>query len=262
MNNSPSKADKIRAHALERHVRPWRRFGEKHLSIRAGDVVREMGLRNATPNVCSALASRKFQQEAGITLVNRAGPQQSTTTTFHYESGRAISEPLARREKKPKVGQSYREPPVNRPFSRSEDLWRRADLCLVSCVSVKRPRAAPAKDLYISPWFVKARACVETLDCPWYILSAKHGLLDPDSMIDSYDETLKSLPVRRRRAWAHGVVEDLAPHLADVGSVCVFAGMTYREFLEPELRGRGLVVHVPMQGMPIGRQLSWLSDQV
>ncbi len=43
MNDSPSKADKIRDHALERHVRPWRLFGKKHLSIRAGDVVKEMG---------------------------------------------------------------------------------------------------------------------------------------------------------------------------------------------------------------------------
>ena len=80
----PSRADEIRAYALHQHVRPWRRSDEKRLAIRAGDVVRGMRLRNATPNVCSALASRKFQHEAAIVLVSREGPRHSTTTTFHY----------------------------------------------------------------------------------------------------------------------------------------------------------------------------------
>ena len=107
----------------------------------------------------------------------------------------------------------------------------------------------------------KARACIEALGCPWYILSAKHGLLEPSSIIDPYDETLKTMPVHRRRIWASGVIEDLAPRLAGVDSVTLFAGMAYREFLAPEFRGRGLKLHVPMQGMGIGEQLSWLSHQ-
>ncbi|MXW92149.1 MAG: hypothetical protein F4114_13315 [Rhodospirillaceae bacterium] len=132
---------------------------------------------------------------------------------------------------------------------------------MVSCVSVKRSAAAPARDLYVSTWFQKARACIKALGCPWYILSAKHGLLDPSATIDPYDETLKAMPVDRRRTWARGVIEDLAPRLTRVDSVTLFAGMTYREFLEPELRGQGLQIHVPMQGMRIGEQLSWLSGQ-
>ena len=102
---------------------------------------------------------------------------------------------------------------------------------------------------------------MEALGCPWYILSAKHGLLDPGSTIDPYDETLKAMPVYRRRTWARGVIEDLAPHLIGVDTVTLFAGMAYREFLEPELHGRGLKLHIPMQGMRIGQQLSWLSGQ-
>ncbi|MDE0211941.1 MAG: hypothetical protein OXJ64_18930, partial [Boseongicola sp.] len=61
------------------------------------------------------------------------------------------------------------------------------------------------------------------------------------------------------RNWAHGVIEDLAPRLSGLGSVTVFAGMAYREHLEAEFQGRGLELHVPMQGMRIGQQLSWLS---
>ena len=135
----PSKADAIRAHALERHVLPWLHSGEKCLSIRAGDVVRGMRLHNATPNVCSALASRRFQLEAGIVLVAREGPPQSTKTTFYYESGSTTPEPSPRRENASEIRRPYRQPRVDRPSSRSGDQWRTAGLCLVSCVSPTSP---------------------------------------------------------------------------------------------------------------------------
>ena len=85
---SPSQADAIRRYAIARHVEPWRRSGaEKPLKLRAGDVEREMGLRQATPNVCSALEGRKFLDQAKLVLVRRDGPRRSTTTTFHYRQG-------------------------------------------------------------------------------------------------------------------------------------------------------------------------------
>lgn len=257
----PSKADEIRAYALERYVRPWRDGGGTRLAIRAGDVVRGMGLHNATPNVCSSLEGRKFQQDAGIVLVSREGPLRSTTTTFHYETASASPYVPAYPPKSPKPGPDRRFPRNRFPHSASDERWRSADLCLVSCVSAKQSAPAKAKDLYVSAWFRKARTCIEPLGCPWYILSAKHGLLDPDAVIDPYEETLNAMPADRRRTWAHGVIEDLAPRLSGVGAVTVFAGMAYREFLEAELRGRGLELYVPMQGLRIGQQLSWLSAQ-
>ena len=256
-----SKADEIRAYTLEHHVRPWRRSDEKRLAIRVGDVIRGMRLRNATPNVCSALASRKFLHEAAIVLVRRDGPPQSTTTTFHYASGLATPSRPPHREKNSTLRSSYQLPRNDHLASDRDGEWRTADLCLVSCVSVKRRVPSRAGDLYASPWFRKARACVEAMGCPWYILSAKHGLLDPNSTIDPYNQTLKTMPVNRRRAWASGVIKHLAPRLVGVNSVAFLAGRAYREFLERELRGRGLTIYVPMEGMGIGRQLSWLADQ-
>lgn len=85
---SPSQADAIRRYAITRHVEPWRRSGaEAPLELRAGDIEREMGLRQATPNVCSALEGRKFLDQAGLVLVRRVGPRRSTTTTYHYRQG-------------------------------------------------------------------------------------------------------------------------------------------------------------------------------
>lgn len=79
-----SQADAIRQYALANYVVPWRKSHADVLVIRAGDIVREMGLRNATPNVCSALEGRKFQALANLILDRRDGPRRSTTTTYRY----------------------------------------------------------------------------------------------------------------------------------------------------------------------------------
>ena len=84
-----SQADAIRQYALVTYVVPWRESGvDGMLAIRAGDIGREMGLRNATPNVCSALESGKFLALANVELVRRDGPRRSTTTTYHYRCTR------------------------------------------------------------------------------------------------------------------------------------------------------------------------------
>ena len=134
-----------------------------------------------------------------------------------------------------------------------------ADLCLVSCVAVKLSRTAAAKDLYTSPWFVKARSLVGAKGWPWFILSAKYGLVDPEEEIAPYEKTLNNMRVVERRDWARKVLAALEPHLAGVQSVVFLAGKNYREFLAPELHGRGIEIHVPMLGMRIGKQLRWFS---
>ncbi|WP_238541429.1 DUF6884 domain-containing protein [Burkholderia gladioli] len=74
------------------------------------------------------------------------------------------------------------------------------DLYLVSCVGEKQDRAMPAKVLYRSNWFTKAREYVERRAGVWYILSAKHGLISPDQVIAPYEQTLNRMPIAERRA--------------------------------------------------------------
>jgi hypothetical protein len=66
--------------------------------------------------------------------------------------------------------------------------------CLVSCVSQKRERACEAQDFYISEWFRKARHFAETSGCPWYILSAEHGLVRPEQLVAPYEKHLTRWP--------------------------------------------------------------------
>ena len=122
----------------------------------------------------------------------------------------------------------------------------------------KRSAPAPARDLYTSDLFNKARAYVERTDKPWFVLSAKYGLVHPDDVIAPYDLTLNTMRVADSR-WASRVLTQLEPHLDGIGSIIFWAGQCYREFLESPLRSRGLAISVPMEGLGIGDQLGWLN---
>lgn len=135
-----------------------------------------------------------------------------------------------------------------------------ADLCLVSCGRRKVRSTVPAKDLYISDWFQKTRRLIEREGWPWFILSAKHGLLDPERKTEWYDMTLKNMDAGARRDWARAVLVSLEPHLAGVQSIVIFAGALYRKHLEPALRSRGIEVHV--RSLRQGEQLAWLNAQL
>ena len=139
-----------------------------------------------------------------------------------------------------------------------------AELYLISCVKAKLPVSEPvrARDLYISPWFKRARTYVESTKQPWFILSAKYGLVCPNAEILPYAKTLNSMPKERRCEWANDVLTDLELRIAEIDSIYILAGQKYREFLEPNLRKSGVNVYIPMAGLGIGRQLSWLNRQI
>ncbi len=137
-----------------------------------------------------------------------------------------------------------------------------ADLCLVSCVKTKLRERAPAKELYVSPWFRKARAVVEGEGWRWFILSAKYGLVDPDAVIEPYEKTLNAMGRDKRIEWSREVMSALDPSLAGVDSIVIFAGEPYRECLTPKLHERGITVHVPMEGLRSGKQLRWLDARL
>ena len=129
---------------------------------------------------------------------------------------------------------------------------------LVPCASRKRSSRAPACDLYESALFRKMRAVVDELGTPWFILSAKYGLVHPDQPVDPYDLTLKDMRVSERRLWAGKVIGQMERVLPPADRVVVFAGMTYRQFLMDWLKGRSPVVETPLAHLPIGRQQQYL----
>lgn len=134
-------------------------------------------------------------------------------------------------------------------------------LILVSCVKSKRTYAASAKDLYTSPLFTGMKNLAEASGSPWYILSAKYGLVDPDTKLDPYEFTLKTQPVTQRKLWAKTVLENLLPLTKGFKRIVIFAGADYREFLVEPFKQHGLEVVVPMEGLSFGKQLAWLAER-
>ena len=68
---------------------------------------------------------------------------------------------------------------------------------LVSCVRPQRATSAPARELYQSVWFLKARACADLVGSRWFILSAVYGLVHPDKMFEPYEMTLNTMGAAR-----------------------------------------------------------------
>lgn len=133
-------------------------------------------------------------------------------------------------------------------------------ICLVSCVSKKGAMPVPAKDLYISPWFVKARRYAEQVaPGAWYILSAAHGMVEPDVIVAPYEQSLNKMDANQRRVWSWHVIRQMDTDLlGPIDKIVLLAGARYRVNLMEYLRGRARDVSVPMEGMGIGRQLQWL----
>lgn len=129
---------------------------------------------------------------------------------------------------------------------------------LVGCVKQKRPGPAPAADLYTSALFRGRRRWVEQTCGRWYILSAKYGLVRPETFLYPYDQTLTGAGVEIRRRWSNAVLDQLRYELGDLRGMIfeIHAGADYREYgLIDGLHRFGAYVEVPAAGLGQGQQL-------
>lgn len=133
---------------------------------------------------------------------------------------------------------------------------------LVGCVAKKQTGGAPAKDLYRSTLWRGRRRYAEATGLPWFILSALHGLVEPDQHLAPYNVALSDLTAADRRAWGARVVVDLAERVPLSGAVLeVHAGSAYRNAIQEPLRREGAHMTVPLQGLKLGQQLAWYGKQ-
>jgi hypothetical protein len=125
-------------------------------------------------------------------------------------------------------------------------------LVIVTCVKKKRKGRHKAKDLYISDLFKKMRHYAETNNYDWRIISAKHGLIDPETIIESYeDESLdqfKLLHGRRtdklktkKETLRKKIEVQLKPTLEDYERIILMCGKNYRDVILPFLKGKEVI---------------------
>jgi len=125
---------------------------------------------------------------------------------------------------------------------------------LIQCTDSKRDESAPAKDLYDeSRYFRKMRAWARDRRQPWFILSAKHGLVSPNQRLDPYDE--RGLNEQQAREIADAL------HRMAVDVVDVTAGRDYTDPLVPELERQGIDVVNHFAGEKIGKREQLLAER-
>lgn len=186
------------------------------------------------------------------------------------------------------------------------DEWRDREpitLVVAGCSASKHDvdEPVPACELYRGAYWTCKRDYGQTIGDEWRILSAKHGITDPNELIAHYDQSVEDiegvpvhadsdfrLPNGRRvqtflDRWAVNVYEGIRRWLIFAGShgsidprdveLEVLLGRSYRDPLEERgvfnrLRGRGaLEIAFPFQEVEQaaggnGNQMGWMTDEV
>lgn len=130
---------------------------------------------------------------------------------------------------------------------------------LIQCTKTKRDETAEARKLYDpSDYFRKMRAyaVAKTGEADeWYILSGKHGLVHPETVLEPYNEV--GLSERQAREIA-GELSDMGVDTAEL----VAGGRDYCDPLTPHLERHGIDVLEPFRGLLIGERKQRLKSAV
>lgn len=101
----------------------------------------------------------------------------------------------------------------------------------------------------------------------WYILSAKHGLLEPNGApIEPYEKTLSDASVEQKQNWAKPVYNQLRENglLADETRFVFYAGRDYYDELIPlfDDAAGNITTVIPTDGLQFGETLAWYNDHI
>ena len=147
-------------------------------------------------------------------------------------------------------------------------------IAFVGCSKTKRKPDGSgylaARDLYAGQLFAKRVEHVERRGLPWYILSAKSGLLKPSVSVRPYDATIGGMSEIEVAEWNLGVANQLMSELwfefgnPALKSVVVelHAGAKYCEPLGSILSMFGVTVVKPVEKLGIGKQLAFYDSSV
>jgi hypothetical protein len=89
------------------------------------------------------------------------------------------------------------------------------------------------------------------------ILSAMHGLVDPEERLAPCDLALSDLDAHERRAWGDRAANALEQRFGDLIGIMLemHAGDAYRRAVELGVLARGGRAEAPLRGLPLGSQI-------
>lgn len=137
-------------------------------------------------------------------------------------------------------------------------------LALLSCTKSKLPAEVRAEELYsASSGFRLALKYARLHADEIVILSAKHGAVRLDQILNPYEETLKRARRTRKREWATQTYSALKamPEYQSATNVLWLAGKDYYGELLPLVRGDDKICELPLVRLPQGKQRQWLQQR-
>jgi len=125
---------------------------------------------------------------------------------------------------------------------------------LIGCTKEKSAEPAKARELYQGRLFLASVRYAEAIGARWFVLSAAHGLVDPDQPIAPYDVTLNTMGDAQRSAWGSRVAQQL--HAVE-GDLIVLAGETY---IAPWAWAVPNRIVRPLEGLAVGARFKVLNE--
>ncbi len=80
-----NQADAIRSFVNATYIEPARAAGASQIVVRAGDVHKNMSLKDKMPAVTSALGANQFETAYRVKCVGRTGPHSGASLEFTFE---------------------------------------------------------------------------------------------------------------------------------------------------------------------------------
>lgn len=134
-------------------------------------------------------------------------------------------------------------------------------LYLIGCGKEKKDGIHKAKDLYDSGYFKLKKEYVERHGFQYYILSAEHGLLNPEKEIEKYNKQMKDLSKEDLKTWVANVVSDLSKIADNNGVKYIF--LAGRDYWNPLIDKLGKEqCELPLAHLRIGKQMEYLKEAI
>jgi len=145
-----------------------------------------------------------------------------------------------------------------------KELRLKIEIGLVACTKSKKDIPSVPKELYMkSDLFSKKREYCEIYHDKWYIISAKHFVLNPDGpIIEPYNTTLKSAKKSVKEEWSRKVFNQLKKMRLLANKLIIHAGKDYYGYLIPLLEKEGVEYILPTKNLGIGQQKAWYKSKI
>lgn len=114
-----------------------------------------------------------------------------------------------------------------------------------------------AEYAYIGSPFKVNKEFAEKFADHWMILSARYGFIDPDTLIEDYEETFLKPGINTVK------IETLIHQIKDKDllgfrRIIILGGKAYQEITSKAFDYYGLKVEFPTKGMPIGKSMGFI----